>query len=49
LNKAKTRSEILKKISELKNKTEELDKAQFSLGELYFIEVKDIKKAKLFG
>jgi len=45
LNKAKTRSEILKKISELKNKTEELDKAQFSLGELYFIEVKDIKKA----
>lgn len=45
LNKAKARSEILKKISELTNKTEEIDKAQFALGELYFIEVKDIKKA----
>ncbi|MEO0206771.1 MAG: tetratricopeptide repeat protein, partial [candidate division WOR-3 bacterium] len=45
LNKAKTRSEILKKILELTNKTEELDKAQFALGELYFVELKDIPKA----
>ncbi len=45
LNKAKSRVEILKKIVELTNKTEGLDKAQFSLGELYFVEVKDIAKA----
>ncbi|MGB9720274.1 MAG: tetratricopeptide repeat protein [bacterium] len=45
LIKAKARSEILKKILDLTNKTEELDKAQFSLGELYFVELNDIPKA----
>ncbi|MEO0106522.1 MAG: tetratricopeptide repeat protein [candidate division WOR-3 bacterium] len=44
-SKAKTRSEILKKILELTKKTEEIDKAKFSLAELYLIEVKDISKA----
>lgn len=45
LSRAKARSEILKKIIEFTNETEEPDRAQFSLGELYFIEVKDIPKA----
>ncbi len=45
LNKAKARSEILKKIVELTKKTDELDKAQFALGELYFVDVKDIPRA----
>ncbi|MCX7994364.1 MAG: tetratricopeptide repeat protein [candidate division WOR-3 bacterium] len=45
LNEAKKKSEILKKIRELTGKTDEPDKAQFSLGELYFVEVKDMKKA----
>jgi len=45
LTKAKARSEVLKKIVELSNKTEEIYKAQFALGELYFVELKDIPKA----
>lgn len=45
LTKSKVRSGILKKIVELSNKTENIDKAQFSLGELYFVELKDIAKA----
>jgi TolA-binding protein len=45
LTKAKVRSDILKKILELTSKTEDLDKAQFDLGELYFVELKDIPRA----
>lgn len=45
LTKAKIRVEILKKVVELLNKTEELDKVQFALGELYFVELKDIPRA----
>ncbi len=45
LTKAKVRVGILRKIVELSSKTEDIDKAQFALGELYFIELKDIPKA----
>uniref|UniRef100_A0A7V3RI08 Tetratricopeptide repeat protein n=1 Tax=candidate division WOR-3 bacterium TaxID=2052148 RepID=A0A7V3RI08_UNCW3 len=44
-SKAKVRSEVLKKIVDLKNKKEEMDKVQFSLGEIYFIDLKDIPRA----
>ncbi|MEO0162435.1 MAG: tetratricopeptide repeat protein [candidate division WOR-3 bacterium] len=47
-NNAKKKSEILKKIRELRNQTTDLDKAQFALAELYFVEVKDIPKALLY-
>ncbi|MGQ9533997.1 MAG: tetratricopeptide repeat protein [bacterium] len=45
LTKAKARVEVLKKIVEYSSKTEDIDKAQFALGELYFVELKDITKA----
>lgn len=45
LTKAKVRAEVLKKITEFSSKTENIDMAQFSLGELYFVELKDIAKA----
>ncbi len=45
LKKATTRSGILKKILDLTNKTEDIDKAQFSLGELYLVDLKDTQKA----
>ncbi len=48
LKKATTKSGILKKILDLTNKTEDIDKAQFSLGELYFVDLKDTQKAMAY-
>lgn len=43
--KAKKRSDILKRIKNLSDEKENVDRAQFLLAELYFVELKDLPKA----